>query len=624
MLITFWNGPKDQCGKQRDITWEKLAEWLTRPVEFSGDTTPGWSAGWFIGSRRLAKRCMAMSALVLDFDDGNASRDALEALFGQRKALVHTSKSHTAENYSYRVILALSRDVTKREYELLWQAVTRPFLSLPDPATKDCSRYWYGPCVLPTTEYATFAFTGQPLDVDAIVEAEEAREAAIAAAAKARPTRQYSTEGRMSVEERASRYVSKMDASISGSHGHDALWAATVALVRGFELSRDEAYAILWSEFNPRCQPQWSAKEINHKLDCAEKAKLEPGYLLGDAPGYEYRTEAPVIPPCPIKAPEPMSLNDPDGIEVQPEPEAPPEPQSAFERLGIVSIQSLCLDVLTDVNKPKTKAACKTGIHELDTLTGGLRPGMVTVLGAPTNFGKTTFSIMVADLAAKNDRMVLYVSAEDAGLLYGRRIVSRRSGVNALRLRDGDVSQDERRAIMQVAQNAQKEPFFLDAIGRSAEWIAKAMLDVSQERKIDLVVVDYLQRVRTEKRTQDRRNEVTFAAETLTNTIKRIGASGLLLSQLRRLQPGERPSKGDLKESGDIENMAEHIILGFTKENNGAIERMAILDKNKDGPVMTGEISLRFDNKSAAFISDSEFGIGPEYDVDDLDRVIGG
>ncbi len=90
----------------------------------------------------------------------------------------------------------------------------------------------------------------------------------------------------MSVFERAERYVSKMDAAISGSRGHDVTFSVASVLVNGFSLGSDDALAIL-RDYNSRCQPPWSEAELAHKLRSAEcfPSALGTGYLLnGEAP----------------------------------------------------------------------------------------------------------------------------------------------------------------------------------------------------------------------------------------------------------------------------------------------------------------------------------------------------
>lgn len=86
----------------------------------------------------------------------------------------------------------------------------------------------------------------------------------------------------MDLTERARRLLATMDASVSGSNGHDRLFAAAAAVTIGFDLSDEVAFAVLMSDFNPRCSPAWSEREIRHKLRQVRlHCKEQPGYLIG-------------------------------------------------------------------------------------------------------------------------------------------------------------------------------------------------------------------------------------------------------------------------------------------------------------------------------------------------------
>jgi hypothetical protein len=82
--------------------------------------------------------------------------------------------------------------------------------------------------------------------------------------------------------ERASRYVEALPIAISGSRGHDALFRVVCVLVNGFAFSDEQAWPILL-EYNARCLPPWSERELRHKLDQAHKASHQGahGHLLG-------------------------------------------------------------------------------------------------------------------------------------------------------------------------------------------------------------------------------------------------------------------------------------------------------------------------------------------------------
>lgn len=83
---------------------------------------------------------------------------------------------------------------------------------------------------------------------------------------------------------RASRYLASMPGAVSNHGGHAQTYAAATALVHGFGLSADEALEMLEREYNPRCEPPWTRKELEHKVkDAAEKPHDLPYGWLRDA-----------------------------------------------------------------------------------------------------------------------------------------------------------------------------------------------------------------------------------------------------------------------------------------------------------------------------------------------------
>lgn len=83
---------------------------------------------------------------------------------------------------------------------------------------------------------------------------------------------------------RAEAYLDRMPPAISGQGGHGATYAAATALVHGFALDPDVAYRMLAERFNPRCIPEWSERELRHKVDDASsKPHDRPRGWLRDA-----------------------------------------------------------------------------------------------------------------------------------------------------------------------------------------------------------------------------------------------------------------------------------------------------------------------------------------------------
>jgi hypothetical protein len=72
----------------------------------------------------------------------------------------------------------------------------------------------------------------------------------------------------------------KCDPAISGQGGHAQTFKIACKLVKGFALPGEDAYQLLLREFNPRCQPPWSERELRHKIDDAAKSSGASGYML--------------------------------------------------------------------------------------------------------------------------------------------------------------------------------------------------------------------------------------------------------------------------------------------------------------------------------------------------------
>lgn len=80
---------------------------------------------------------------------------------------------------------------------------------------------------------------------------------------------------------RARMYLASCDAAISGQGGHASTIHAAHAMVVGFNLSDEDALRLLMEDYNSRCVPPWSEKELRHKVESARKNPQKPfGYLL--------------------------------------------------------------------------------------------------------------------------------------------------------------------------------------------------------------------------------------------------------------------------------------------------------------------------------------------------------
>ena len=104
----------------------------------------------------------------------------------------------------------------------------------------------------------------------------------------------------MNTVERALRYVEACPPAIAGQGGHRQTFAVANRLVNGFTLDADSALRVL-ETYNEKCQPQWSRRELQHKLQsAAERGRVEIGAFTNDSRpnrsgGFERELALPIV-----------------------------------------------------------------------------------------------------------------------------------------------------------------------------------------------------------------------------------------------------------------------------------------------------------------------------------------
>jgi KaiC/GvpD/RAD55 family RecA-like ATPase len=270
--------------------------------------------------------------------------------------------------------------------------------------------------------------------------------------------------------------------------------------------------------------------------------------------------------------------------------------------------------------EPKRDRGCRTICKRLDEAAGTIDPGSVWLLAAPTSWGKSSFIVGTANRALRDKKRPLIVTFEDPERMFGSRLLLTRTNVHAMRLREARLLNDEHRKLAAALADAEDVPWLLNAIGRSAEAVAADIRSLVIAHGIDLVMIDYMQRVRLAARSQDRRNEINTICYLFTDAIKESGAGGILFSQITEDSSGKLKAR----ESEDLHMSAETVLFGKKKieqdvNSDGKkigekVEREIWVEKVKEGPVGF-TVPLNWNPHSACFISD--------YDADDRQQQLG-
>ena len=183
------------------------------------------------------------------------------------------------------------------------------------------------------------------------------------------------------------------------------------------------------------------------------------------------------------------------------------------------------------------------------------------------------------------------------------RMLSSEARVDAHRFRSGYLSRDEWARLAGALGTLSEAKIFVDDTpGISVlEMRAKARRLAAEQKRLDLIVVDYLQLMSgSSRRSESRQQEVSQISRELKGLAKELNVPLVALSQLSRApeaRSDHRPQLSDLRESGSIEQDADLVAFIYreeqynrTEENTGTAE--LIIAKQRNGP--TGTVNLAF------------------------------
>lgn len=222
-------------------------------------------------------------------------------------------------------------------------------------------------------------------------------------------------------------------------------------------------------------------------------------------------------------------------------------------------------------------AYIRTGLSELDKKLH-LVPGNFVVIGGRPSAGKTALSLQIACNMAKSGKRVCYFSLETDPATLTARIISNQLRIPLHAVKNKTASPAELDRLADI----KKAPLFIrSASGKSVGWMKAQALRM----KADSVFVDYLQIIH-QTGAKDRYTAITQTSIALHELAQTTGMLVVALAQLNRQAAQGAPTNADLKESGQIEQDCDAIILlsgdsdpyffGLTKNKEGEVGRLPI------------------------------------------------
>ncbi len=256
-----------------------------------------------------------------------------------------------------------------------------------------------------------------------------------------------------------------------------------------------------------------------------------------------------------------------------------------------------------------------TGFKYLDNMTSGLQRSDLIILAARPAMGKTAFALSLAlNAAVKGRASVMVFSLEMSKEQLGQRLLSMESKVDMQSLKTGRLERRDWDDINIALDILSKANIHIDdTAGINIMEMKSKCRRLKAEEGLDLVVIDYLQLMNPEGKSDSRTQEISVISRNLKLLARELDCPVLVLSQLSRApeqRTDHRPMLSDLRESGSIEQDADIVIFlyrdEYYNEDTEAVgECEVIVAKQRSGP--TGTVKVAWLDKLTKFV-DSAHG----------------
>jgi replicative DNA helicase len=260
-----------------------------------------------------------------------------------------------------------------------------------------------------------------------------------------------------------------------------------------------------------------------------------------------------------------------------------------------------------------------TNFKDLDKLLGGLQPSDLLIIAGRPGQGKTSFMLSIAKNAARvSKKHIAIFSMEMSNEQLVQRLISQETGIDAQRLRLGRLEGNEWNLFAEAVESLGRTRVFLDDTPSISPTQMRAKCRrLHLEHRLDLVIVDYLQLMQGDYRTDNRVQEVSYISRNLKTLARELNVPVLAAAQLSRAveqRSIKRPVLSDLRESGSLEQDADIVMFIYREDKekeDSVLKNVAeiIVAKHRNGP--TGSVHLVFREHLAQFVDAATFQIDP-------------
>jgi len=252
-----------------------------------------------------------------------------------------------------------------------------------------------------------------------------------------------------------------------------------------------------------------------------------------------------------------------------------------------------------------------TGFSGVDKLLVGMGKSDMVLIGARPGMGKTSFALNIATMAAQrfrkegSDKSVCVFSLEMSNEQLVQRVLASEAMVDSTSLRSGQLTNEEWAKLASTASILADLNILVDDTTGTTITGMKAKLRREKD-KIGMIIIDYLQLMSSDRKIDNKVNEVADISRNLKIMAKEFNVPVICLSQLSRGPEGrtdKKPMLSDLRDSGAIEQDADIVMFLYREEyynkDKNANTAKVIIAKNRHGGV--GEVDVGWIGKFTKF-----------------------
>ena len=240
-----------------------------------------------------------------------------------------------------------------------------------------------------------------------------------------------------------------------------------------------------------------------------------------------------------------------------------------------------------------------TGIFDLDKLTCGLHNQELTIIGARPGMGKTTLTLQIAQEIAKK-KNVVFASLEMSQTQLIQKMIAKQSIVNSYKMRLGTLEEGDWEKIAKASIKLSELNLTINTRVRTIQDIEVIAKRLKNKDKLDLLIIDYIQLLKSQGKFNLREQEVAEISRRLKLLSLEINIPIIALCQLNRNANIGEPTLADWRESGSLEQDADNIIFIYKENEEDSITTLK-LAKQRAGDI--GKVKVKFNKQLSTFVN---------------------